>query len=343
LTLYIYGYATTNGPAAVAGAQVSRDRRLCAADWTPDGSADLEQAKALVIEENIPIRPQATPRLDSSTRAGKEKGYIADASVFDLICDASVQAVDISDYEGAEIVVDLNGAIPAHLEGRFDFIYNGSCLDNIFDPATSLKNMTKLLKPGGRIVRVEHATHVYGAYLTYSPAWFYDYYTINGFVDCKVYLAFFRRLDDAWAIYNWDPHSSPAPPRQWANYWPEKRDFVILTVAERGDSSTCDGSPVQSQYRRGDEIQMYIDSAERFSRSERPKLRGRRSVDVAATGTPEEMARRAKRAKNAKASQRALRMRRAFGALGRFVAGQKPKPKDPAVVEPSYTFCGYFD
>lgn len=302
----------------------------------------IEQAKNLAAEEGITPRPQSAPRLDTSTQGGKAHGYISDASVFDLFSDASVQALDISDYEDAEIVADLNAGIPAHLEGQFDFIYDGSCLDNIFDPATSLKNMTRLLKPGGRIVLVEHATHIHGAYVTYSPAWFYDYFTVNGFADCKVYLAFFRRLDDEWALYHYDPHSSPTPPpTQWANYFPEKRDFMIVTVAERGLGSTHHRSPVQEQYRRGDEIQTYLHSAQRFSRSERPRLVGRQVAGVAATGTPVDMARRVKRAKGAKRAQRAKRIQMALAALARRLAGKRARQEQEPVVDHSYVFCGY--
>ena len=168
----------------------------------------IEQAKALIRDEGIAIRPEAVPQIDERTGRGKGEVFIADASVLELMSEASVRALDISDYEGAEIVLDLNGSIPKELEGQFDFIYNGSCLDNIFDPATSLKNMTTLLKPGGRIVHVEHGTRIYGPYLMYSPEWFYDYYLINGFADCKVYLGFFHPLTGAWALYNSNPYLS---------------------------------------------------------------------------------------------------------------------------------------
>ena len=279
----------------------------------------IEQTKDLIRMEGVPCRDEAQPRIDATTRSGKEHGFIADVSVFDLFTTATVRALDISDYEGAEIVQDLNRPLPSDLEGQFDFIYNGSCLDNIFDPVTSLRSMTQLLRPGGRIVHIEHGTHLHGPYLKYSPDWFFDYYLLNDFEDCKSYLAVFHDFDGPWAIYQWNPVVDGK--LEWSAR-PPKGDFLVLTIAEKREGSTADRSPVQAQYRHGAEKSVYTTGALRFARSGRPALKGEpgdRNV-----GRPK---------------TRGKRIELLFTAFGRQVAGTQAKRSR---VHPSYRFCGYF-
>src|SRR5262245_60177247 len=61
--------------------------------------------------------------------------YATDVDFFNSFCSANVKAIDVSDYEGAEITHDLCMPLPPHLVGIADFIVDGSCLDNIWDPA----------------------------------------------------------------------------------------------------------------------------------------------------------------------------------------------------------------
>ncbi len=55
----------------------------------------------------------------------------------------------MSDREKADFIFDLAHGVPDDLLGRFDFIYNGSVLDNVFDPATCIRNVARMLKPNG--------------------------------------------------------------------------------------------------------------------------------------------------------------------------------------------------
>src|SRR5688572_28944649 len=99
-----------------------------------------------------------------------------------------IYSLDVTDYERADIVHDLGYSVPDTLHERFDFIYNGGCLDNMFNPGMAMINFSKMLRPGGRVVCMEAASSWCAPYIIYSPGWFSDYYVANGFADCKVYL-----------------------------------------------------------------------------------------------------------------------------------------------------------
>lgn len=65
-----------------------------------------------------------------------------------------IETLDFSDYEGAQILHDLNRPIPKELEGQFDFIFDGGTLEHVFNVPVAFQNVFHMLKPGGRFVSV---------------------------------------------------------------------------------------------------------------------------------------------------------------------------------------------
>lgn len=151
--------------------------------------------------------------------------------------------LDISAYEGADIIHDLNDPLPPSLHGICDFLFNGSCLDNLFDPANSLRAFSKMLRPGGRMLIKEHGTPVHGALIAFSPEWFFDFFAVNDYVDCKITLV---SLDDngrqePWHAYENDVAIGCNPAHMG--------DFYNIIVAQKGSESTDDNTATQAQYR----------------------------------------------------------------------------------------------
>jgi SAM-dependent methyltransferase len=190
--------------------------------------------------------------IDTSTRHGK--GFIFDHSLLSAFSSCEYNCLDVSDYEGATIIHDMNTIIPEQYHNTYDFIYDGGCMDNMFDPVTFLKNTSNILKPGGRIVHLECASALAGAYLSFSPEWFFSYYAINGYVDCKVYAIVARESSVDPNIFNTDLFL-------WAPYFTrtDNYDYIkgcksvnglmyLLITAEKQDNSTSDIIPMQSHY-----------------------------------------------------------------------------------------------
>ena len=170
-----------------------------------------------------------------------------DKDFFASFCDARFHALDVSDYEGADIIHDLNAPLPGHLAGVADFIFDGSCLDNIFDVGNAMRSLSRLLRPGGRIMLMEHGTAIQGALMTFSPEWFFNFFAANGYADCQVYLGIFPfGMRGEWFLRLWEPFDldeNPAPATPGCGH------FVNLVIAEKGPDSTDDRIPIQAQYR----------------------------------------------------------------------------------------------
>jgi hypothetical protein len=236
-----------------------------------------ERFSDLMREENMPVDPAIPVTLDTTTQKGTGKGYISDAYFFKALGADTVTAVDVSDYEGAEIVHNLDTPIPAQLEGKFDFICNGSVLDNMFNPIMGLNNISRMLASAGRVIHFEHASNtVNNAYLQFSPNWFFDYYAVNEFADCKAYIALFYDLSGPWDFYGCI-HDGMIEPKLFRS----SKFAMTAIIAERTSDSTWDRHPIQGQYRSPEDWARYLKCLGRFSDSTRPVI-GRSSAGLGA-------------------------------------------------------------
>lgn len=89
--------------------------------YTLEQVLKILRSEDFIVDENI--IESLTVQEDKNTRAGDNSGYMDDKTFFKLFCIENVESMDISDYEGADIIHDINIA---------------------------LKNVTKLLKSNGR-------------------------------------------------------------------------------------------------------------------------------------------------------------------------------------------------
>jgi SAM-dependent methyltransferase len=209
-----------------------------------------DEAIELLRREGVPLRPDYVRNPDTTTtshRAGVDG--ISDRTFFSMFTDARVMALDVSDYEGAEIVHDLCVELPDKFRNIADFIFNGSCLDNLFDPARAIRSISKMLRPGGRNMNVEHGTPCSGALICYSPEWFFDFFAVNNYSDCQTLVCKFGKssLGD-WRVYWWRPYFLIGGKLRMS-YPSFKEDFVTVSLAEKGPHSTDDKTPIQGGYR----------------------------------------------------------------------------------------------
>lgn len=236
----------------------------------------LAQARTLLGQEGIEINPNFDPDapwvMDKDTRASKGHGYISDRGFFAMFSDVRLQTLDVTDYEDADIIHDMHIPVPDRMAEQFDFIWNGSCLDNMFDPATAMKSTARMLKPGGRAICMEMLTNHFEAYVTFSPAWFFDYFALNEFADCKVYTCAFapRNLwKGPFHLFATDKFEDKS---LQFNVKRLPRGYAVMTicVAEKAANSTWDKMPIQGQYRPDHEP--YKRAFEKFQEAQRPML-----------------------------------------------------------------------
>ena len=105
-----------------------------------------------------------------------------DRLFFNSIGFDKVVAADVSSYENAEYVFNLNNEVDSSLKDKFDFIYDGGTLEHVFNFPMALKNILKILKKNGYIMHFSPANNLvdHGFYM-FSPTAYYDFYSNNNF------------------------------------------------------------------------------------------------------------------------------------------------------------------
>jgi len=210
----------------------------------------VANALELIRSEGITPRDSYQVELDSSTVGSETTGYITDRCFFAMFSSAGVIALDVSDYEDAEIIHDLNIELPEKYFGIADFIFNGSCLDNLFDPATAIKSISKMLRPQGRVIHLEHGSPIQSSFLCYSPEWFFDYYAFTDYADCQIYVCSFgASLQNSWIVNRWFPFEGSADSLKPTLLNMGVGDFVNIVIAEKSETSSDVKTPIQCHYR----------------------------------------------------------------------------------------------
>jgi hypothetical protein len=170
---------------------------------------------------------------------------MSDQTFFGLLGVERIRAIDHSAFEGADIILDLNKPIPAGLASTAQFVYGGSVLDNIFDPVAYTRNIASLMAPGARLIDQNVASFHFHPYLIASPAWYFDYFVLNGFDDCKVYFVQGGPVPHLYAL-EFDVDDSLIGDLGSAGI---NSAFGVVVIAEKGVQSSWDRSPSQDQYR----------------------------------------------------------------------------------------------
>ncbi|OYV07190.1 MAG: hypothetical protein CFE26_02290 [Verrucomicrobiales bacterium VVV1] len=130
-----------------------------------------DRASIGILDSNVPI----------------ENGdYIwpwADSFFRDTLGVRDFHTMDYSDYEGADLLHDLNSPLAVEHHGRFDVIVDGGTLEHIFNVPEALKTYMRLVKVGGRVFIFTPANGNCGhGFYQFSPEFFYRVFQpSNGF------------------------------------------------------------------------------------------------------------------------------------------------------------------
>jgi len=192
------------------------------------------------------------------------------AAVRDWFDSADVSVIDYSQYVSGRATHDSADDIPDRLDASVDFILASGSLDDTFDPAMTVKNYGDLLRPGGRLLMTSPFTGNSHFYVTPNLLWYLDYFVMNNFSDCKVYIIV--QLTPDWInVFYLDPEQLLATPGAARNFT-APFPMQIVVIAEKADNSTTSIWPTQGQYRSDADWAAYRQSLSAMAHSARPHI-----------------------------------------------------------------------
>jgi hypothetical protein len=250
-------------------------------------SMSVEQLHAIFSVLGITPR-EVVVEYDIRTRQAKtDNPSMNDATFFKMFGVESIRAVDHSDFEGADIVFDLTKKLPPQYESCADLIFDGSVMDNIFDPSSGMHNVAGMLRPGGRYIGINvGSTKWLPSYVAFNPYWFFDFFIANGFRDVKIYVIDFKEYPNAsrggkGTVCLLD---AKANHREVHSYPVSNGAVAILIIAEKDLNSISDGRTSQGCYRLTDEWEVFDSNIARILKSKRPVVSLRKQADTLETG-----------------------------------------------------------
>ncbi len=182
-------------------------------------------------------------------------GCLDDRSLFRLLGFDRVESADVSAWEGADHVFDLNEPVPAGLVGRYDTVFEAGTIQHVFDLRQVFANLHALLREGGRVVHgmAPSSNHVDHGFHMFSPTLFHDFYSANGWrIEAFYFFEFFsywhrgRFQSTRWKVRPYSPGVLDA--LAYGGFsWKQVGLFVVATKTA---GSTADRVPQQSLFSR---------------------------------------------------------------------------------------------
>lgn len=102
----------------------------------------------------------------------------------------TINVLDVSDFEDADTIHDMNAPVPEAWHGRYDVVIDGGSLEHIFNVPTAFANLGNMLKVGGTIFVNTPANNMMGhGFYQFSPELMYRIFSEdNGFAIRNVLL-----------------------------------------------------------------------------------------------------------------------------------------------------------
>ncbi len=165
--------------------------------------------------------------------AGKRS--LTDTELFRSMGFLTADSMDVSEYEGASIICNLNKDIAGDLHNRFDVIFDGGSTEHMFNVPKAFENYNKMLRVGGLVIHSLPSTGMpdHGFYM-FSPTLLYDYYTQNHWVIVNFYMIKVPyEYYSPWEIYSYDEPGPSLEDVEFPGRW------GIFFIARKREESTA--------------------------------------------------------------------------------------------------------
>lgn len=238
-----------------------------------------QNLNSFFIENGIALNADNFTNLDEKTKRSSDVFNIDDSELFARLFPEikKIDVLDISPAEGANVIVDMNYPLSEKIKYEYDFVYDSSVLDNVFNPAQMITNIAQFLKPNGRVLMVNVASFFPGAMVSCHPEWFYSFFAVNKFCDVKIYLTMQEEHGEdqfqyKTKLWRYQPRYSPS---QQYNYLKAVTETIgvcyVIAIAESGNQVHTEITfPANLQYIETSSAKNWQLEEKRFELSSRP-------------------------------------------------------------------------
>jgi hypothetical protein len=134
------------------------------------------EARAQLARHGIPVSARQVSEIFT-----EQKGFCE--PLLKLLGAEQIDSMDVSNYEGASILHDMNRALPEVYRDQFSVVIDGGSLEHVFDYPRAIKNCMEAVATNGHFIAITPANNLMGhGFYQFSPELFFRVFTpVNGF------------------------------------------------------------------------------------------------------------------------------------------------------------------
>jgi hypothetical protein len=199
---------------------------------------DLQRLASALAE----IDPLAKPAVSTAIPIDMDQFFVSLGA-------KRLDALDASNFEGAQLLHDLNEPLPESLRGGYDAVVDAGTLEHVFNVPTAFRNAMDAVKVGGHFFAALPANNMCGhGFYQFSAEFFYRVFCAeNGFEVVKLLVA------PIYAGGRWldGPAFEVADPRKIGtrvNIYGRKQMIFLLQAKKLAQTAVFGRWPQQSDY-----------------------------------------------------------------------------------------------
>lgn len=159
--------------------------------------------------------------------------------------ESNIHAMDVSGYEGAGIIHDLNMPVSEAQASRYDLVFDGGTIEHVFSTKDAFFNVCRLCKVGGIAVNWAPTDMINHGFVNFNAEIFRDCFLANGFEEITLkYIAHPKhegRADQFYLEFDPDRFSFSLQPYYEAG---------VYSVYRKIEERECLTVPLQGYYRK---------------------------------------------------------------------------------------------
>jgi hypothetical protein len=167
--------------------------------------------------------------------------------LFELLGAKKLDSMDVSNYENASLIHDLNNPIPDTLKNQYSVVIDGGTLEHIFNFPQAINNCMNMIKQGGHFIGITPANNLMGhGFYQFSPELYYRLFCpANGFRIKKMMIT---AAHPDGSFGDWYEVNDPAEVKSRVVLVNELPTYLMIIAERTTTVSILSTAPQQSDY-----------------------------------------------------------------------------------------------
>jgi hypothetical protein len=199
---------------------------------------DRETLKRTLAQYAIDVSDQETHSLLQDARGFCEP-------LLRLLGASEVCSIDVSAYQEASVVHDMNEPVPETLKQRFSVVIDGGSLEHVFNFPRAIASCMEMIRTGGHFIGISPANNQMGhGFYQFSPELYFRVFSAtNGFVTERMVI-----FQDCWPDNQWYDVRDPAETKRRVTLVNRYPAFLLIQARKRESVCPFRSTPQQSDY-----------------------------------------------------------------------------------------------